>query len=65
MATMVQVICDHKIFFFNGLFHSFSEETISDDDYARNYDDIGELNKEIDRLLLIATWTTVMIKVTE
>ena len=31
--------------FLDGLFDNFGEETISDDDYVRNYDDGGELNK--------------------
>ena len=36
--------------FLDGLFDSFGKETISDDDYVRNYDDVGERNNETDRL---------------
>ena len=32
----------------DGLFDSFGEETISDDDYIQNYDDIGKLSNESD-----------------
>ena len=51
--------------FLDGLFDSFSKNTISDDDYVRSYDDVGELNNETDRLVFIDTRMPVMIKVTE
>ena len=54
------VICHH--IFLDGLFDGFSDETISADDYIKNHDDVGELNNEIDRLVLIDTRTPVMIK---
>ena len=51
MATMAEgsssVSCYRM--FLVGLFHSFAEETISGDDYIRNYDDVAALNKETDR----------------
>ena len=34
--------------FLDGLFDSFGEETISDDDYVWNYDDVGKFNNETD-----------------
>ena len=35
--------------FLDGLFYSFGEETISDDDGVWNYNDVGELSNETDR----------------
>ena len=51
--------------FLDGLFDSFGDETVSDDGYVQNHDDVGKLNNETDRLVLIDTRTPVMIKVTE
>ena len=34
--------------FWDGLFDSFGEETIMEDDYVRNCDDVGKLNNKTD-----------------
>ena len=51
----------------DGLFDSFGEQTISDGDYIRNYNNVDELNNKTDQLVLIDTRMPmdVMIKVTE
>jgi len=53
---------------FGMLYLSFGEETILDDDYNRNYDEVGKISNETDRyivgLFLINTRTGVMITVT-
>ena len=56
------MICHHVL---DGLFDSFGDKTISDDEYIRNYNDVGELNNETGQLVLTDTWTPVIIKVTE
>ena len=52
VATMVEGIIstsDLPSFVLDCLFDSFCEETVSDDDDVRNYDDIGKLSNETDR----------------
>ena len=51
MATKGEVSVSPSDFSSNaldGLFDSFGEETMSDDNYIRSYDDVGELNNETD-----------------
>ena len=45
------VICHHR--FSHGLFDSFGKETILDDDYVRNYNDVGKLNNKTDLAIRI------------
>ena len=57
------MIC-HQIFL-DGLIDRFGEETVLDDDYVRNYDDVGEFDNKTDQLVFIDSRTPVMTKVTE
>ena len=58
---------DLPLYVLDSLFDSFGKETISDDDYFQNYDDVGKRSSETDhysRISFINTRTPVMIKVT-
>ena len=39
---------EHVTYVLDGLFDSFGEENIQDDDHSLNYDNVGELNNETD-----------------
>ena len=56
---------DLPSFVLDCLFDSFCEETVSDDDDVRNYDNIGNLAMKLTMtagIILIDTQTPVMIK---